>query len=63
MPAIDEPALLEGDVLGRRLQHVGGDAAALVDQPVGGGDDRRAASCAEREPNVPIPIVTRSLSP
>src|SRR5262249_13359588 len=37
-----EPAIREGDVGYRRLHHVGGDLAPLVDQPVGGDDDRGA---------------------
>src|SRR5580704_3433897 len=38
----DEFAALEDDVVARRLHHVSGDAAALVDQFVGRHDDGRA---------------------
>ena len=55
VPAIVNLPFVEDDVVRPGLHHMGGDLAALVDQPVGGDDDRRAGELRRARAEGPDP--------
>ena len=64
VPATMNLPSLEHDVVLAGLHQVGGDLLALGDDLVGRGEDARCRrTTVEREPNVPVPIATWSVSP